>query len=312
MTNDTRHTDYEQPDDELLNRLVRAAARREHDQVAWPRPDSVLAYLGGQETDAQRAEIQDTLAHSPAFRRFLIDTAGDVEVIAAPEMVEKFNAVPVPRHLLNGESDAGETFAMRFRSWLSRLFRPPVLAPVLAVTAVIAIAIITDPLGVFRPQPQALAVYKEVDPGWFVRTTDKGPGGEVETQAAAASAFDAAMASMPACIQYDIPSNRFEMAPTASSAALDAHGRGLVLKLRDDAGNQLARLTAPIPTEGIDNVEAWIIAPPDMRLWHVAMPSDAADVPWQAGVSTGTVGCVTFTYRTDDGYRATPCQVFKF
>jgi hypothetical protein len=312
MTNDTLHTDHERPHDELLNRLVRAAARREHDDLVWPRADAVLAYLDGQANDDQREEIQSTLAHSPAFRRFLIDTAGDVAAITAPDSIDAYDTVSVPRHLRTGQSDRSHTLATRVRGWLSRLFRPPVLAPALAIAAVIAIAIITDPLGIFRPQPQMLAIYQEVDPGRFVSTDTRGDSGEVSPPTAAPSAFEAAVTAMANCVSLDILNDRFEMHPPEHGLRPDAEGRAIVLGLRDETGRDLVELAAQVPSGISSNVEAWIIVPPDMSLWHMAMPSDAFDAQWQTRTTEGTRGCVTFTYRTDDGYRATPCQVFEF
>jgi hypothetical protein len=119
MTNEPLQTEYERPDDELLNRLVRAAAQQDRDEVTWPRPESVLAYIGGNETDAQRQEIQDTLALSAAFRRFLVDNAADVETVTAPDAIEAYNAVPVPRHLRSHQQDATDSVAERLGRWLS-------------------------------------------------------------------------------------------------------------------------------------------------------------------------------------------------
>ncbi len=71
-------------DEDELDRVFREAARRRQADADFrrPRPESIVAYLARTATDAQVAEVQETLARSSRFRRELLEIAGGFEHLA--------------------------------------------------------------------------------------------------------------------------------------------------------------------------------------------------------------------------------------
>ncbi len=305
MSNGTEHIDDDAGIEQLLNRLIRAAAEQTPDDFIWPPHETILAYLHGNADAGQQETIQTALAQSAAFRHFLIDTAEQLDAVTSEATASAFDAVQVPASL----SRTDRKSVRRQPRWFELLLRPRVLAPAIVGAVVIVLLLKTDPLGLFNSRSSMFAAYAELDRSEFVPLSQRGTSSGDEAAKAFTTAYDAAMDRLRKSVAYDLTTGEYKLTD-GTPPALSTTVRDHVLRLLDDAGSTIGEITIPSYTNGEAPIEAWILAPPALTLWHSPLSDESTAIKWPS--VSPACGCVTVTLHTDSGYVATPGQVIQF
>ena len=312
MSNGMDHTDKEDRTDELLDRLIRAAALRTPQDFTWPPDETILAYIQGRATEPQRETIQRAAARSSEFRRFLVDTTAQLSAAMSEDAIETFDAVRIPSHL-NRTDDAGGRLSLgRLRKWFEQIRRPLVLVPVLTGAAAVVVMLSYDPIGLFTPRSSTFAQYAELDRSLFVRLSVRGGTAADSTPVAAPSAYEAALSTLRASIVFDIGTGTYTLKAGTLTVPSTASSRTWTLRIVDETGSEIGRISSPAAQDDqrADSVaEAWVLVPPSLILWHLTVPNDSLDIKWP--LERPARGCATFTHKTDSGYIAAPAQIFQ-
>jgi hypothetical protein len=309
MTNIPDHTDDDPRTDELLNRLIRAAAQRTPSEFAWPQDEIILACILGKATEAQRDEVQAAAAQSSEFRRFLVDTAAQLSDVTSDSATEAFDAVGVPASVSGKDDSRNGTQVSPLPKWLRTLFRPRVLAPVLAGAAVIVMMLSFDRNHQLSPDTRMFAEHSQLNLSLFVSTSARSGQNTDSIPRSAATSFEAAVERLRESVAYDLGTGTYKLTDGPPLTGSPDASRTIVLRLTDKHGDEIGKIAAHQYRKGDTGAEAWIMIPPAMTLWHLTMPADSIDVPWWSELPAR--GCATFTEHTDSGYVASPGKIFQ-
>lgn len=309
MTNDLIPQDADGRVDDILDRALRQIAGEDRGDIAWPADEATLAYLKGEANEVQRVEVQAVLAQSAEYRRFLTDTEEMVRTADSERGASAFDAT----------AHAGETAQRRGvaapalrRPWWELLLRPVVWIPVAAVAALL-IWFGSRPQVPAGPQTIAFAPYEQLDAADFVPFDTRGTQPATTDTGVYATAESAAVRVFQACITLNASTMTYDIEPQSRRIAPNARTHSISLALSDTTTHQVINATSNIPaTLPFDSAEitAWLMVPPSTTLYQVRIPTTSVSADWPA--ATHERGCLTFSYRVDGGYRASPGQVITF
>ena len=180
---------------------------------------------------------------------------------------------------------------------------PQVYAPALGVAALLLFVIIQT--GIFAPgrkRVQWSLVSENMDPGLLVskitREASEGAPGK-----ASPNAKEAALREFRYLLKYE--NNQFQLNPVEKRPEPPTPSRSILLRLVDEGGNIIQEFREHIPitqAKSSEYVMAWALGLPSRNLYSFEMRSDIVSVTWTKEM--GSKGCVTFTYRDEDGYQA--------
>lgn len=317
MPSDEQEHDSASDSHDRFEDLIRAALRVLPESKLFPRPGSILAYIEGNATEEQSAEVQSALADSSEFQRLFLDIADTIHALSAPEANRLFEHMTVPAlplvkaHIL---SRKGLRLRRRSKSTLDRLtdlFSLRLFVPIGAAAAIAILAFTMVPGLRFWRQSATLSKITELDPSYFAGGVERG-GSPLVKDTVAPTADQAAFAEFRRCISLDpasgAPSFRQHDVPLA-----ERYSRRVVLTLIDTGTGEKRVCSALVPTAdqiGAEGpIEAWLIRLPSLDVWHCALRADSIRV--QLSLGPETRGCVVFTYPVESGYRSTAGNAFE-
>lgn len=286
-----------------LNRAIKRVSSESRDREEWPDEDAIVAFIHGDATVDQRDDVEEALARSSAFRRFVVDLAELLREPASAESQRAFDKVRVP--ILTRVRQQYQS-ARRTNFWSPSVWlRPRVLAPAfLAAAAVILLLQIDwfgpkDDVGISR-----LEEHSQLDPSVFASFSTRGTT-EAARQIYFHTADSAAIGAFRQVLSYDWMSGSLEIAPSADSPST---GDEIQVHFLDSLSRQLGRVTLALPGErdmrpdvGAES-KFWVFSLESHRLSNVSVDIELSAV---AIVSSGVgTSLATVTIRTPDGYQA--------
>ena len=163
----------DEPEDSVLDSLVRASRAREEDDFRMPDDDTIDAYVHGVATEAQRERVLEALSRSASFRRDIVAMARDLEVLGTREAAARFDAVVVTEAPppLPGEGPAREGPFGIWRGLLELFLRPAVAYALLAAALAVPVYRWLAPGGIPTGAPVLIAL----SPRMLPRGGEAGP-----------------------------------------------------------------------------------------------------------------------------------------
>lgn len=286
-----------------LNRI--SAESRGHEE--WPDENAIIAFIHGDATADQREEMEEALASSSAFRRFVVDLAGVLNESASVESRKAFDKVRVPTL-----SRVRQQYrpVRRANDWsLSGLLRPRILAPVILTVAVVIVLLEIDWFGPTGDAGLArLEQHSQLDPSVFASFSTRGTTGAA-SRLYFQSPDSAAIAAFRQVLSFDWMTGRLEIVTPADSLPVK---RQIQVRILDSTSRQTGRVMLALlgewdaqPEVGAEP-EFWVFDLDRRALSRVKIDANSSDV---AVTASGTgVSLATVTIRTPDGYRAATAQ----
>lgn len=283
-----------------LNRI--SAESRGHEE--WPDENAIIAFIHGDATVDQRDEMEEALASSSAFRRFVVDLAGVLNESASVESQKAFDKVRVPT--LSRVRQQYRS-VRRANDWsLSGLLRPRILAPVILTAAVVIVLLQIDWFGPTGDAGIArLEQHSQLDPSVFASFSTRGTTGAA-SRLYFQSPDSAAIAAFRQVLSLDWMTGRLEIVTPADSLPVK---RQIQVRILDSTSRQTGRVTLALPDAQPEigaEPEFWVFDLDRRALSRVKIDANSSDV---AVTASGTgVSLATATIRTSDGYRAATAQ----
>lgn len=174
MGNDDIRQDFAFRDEEQLNSLLRRLSRESVGDASWPPAELIVAYIRGGGSEKERDRVQELLASSADFRRFVLETAELIRGAEEPETAREFDEVKIPR-LKKLETVIPRLTTRPDRTgWLSSFLRPRVLVPVLSTAAVLLLLVTLTRQSRDRHPIYSFTGVSEVDPALFTPVERRG------------------------------------------------------------------------------------------------------------------------------------------
>ena len=302
--------------DFILNKLIRASRKKEPlKEFVRPDPDAIAAYLMGTATQEQEEAIMSALLQSESFRREILEIAQDMDAVAELDLAsyeKEAGEISVPdlRKYLEedvGKADADqrEAFWERFqRFWaaLAKLRIPQVYAPAAVAATLLALVVIH----LVTLTPWSL-VRKDMEPGFLVSNVTR----TAESEKYYSEPEEAALGKLRFLLEFT--NGQFQLEPVDKRPPPLPYSKSVVLQLIDSDDNLMQEFQANVPRTEASSSEpvlAWAVGLPAMNLYSLEMKSGSMRVKWTEEL--GNHGCVTFTYRHEEGYRAVVGFTFDF
>ncbi len=308
-----RPSDRDSEEDAILDQLIRECRDKEPaDGFARPDRDMISAYLMGTATEEQVKVVRSALARSEEFRREILEMAQDMDAVADLDLTvydREAQQIPVPdlQELLRKKPEPIPVPAERVSFWTKlkkswgRLIErriPQLYAPAFAVAAVLAVVIMKT--GWLTPDRGWSLVSKNMEQGLLVSNLTReavGPRKDYSTPELAA------LAEFRFLLKFE--AGQFLLDPVKERPEPPSVSRRILLRLVDRNDKMIQEFTEYVPimkVGAVGRVTAWALGLPARNLYSLEMKSDTLTVRWTENM--GFYGCVTFTYREQEGYRA--------
>jgi hypothetical protein len=303
----------------MLNQLIRKSREESPEDLRRPSVEAITAYLMGEATAGQRNEVRAAMLKSAAFRQEILDMANDMEMLGDADSsllteAEVGAKVPSRREFLRahgeraGQEHRPEPVWMRLKRWgRMRVYAPVAVAAAVLLRIVVWPALVGPPPVEVPILAQWVVVQERVETGHLRLNTTR----SVDVPSAVwPEASEAALAEFRMLLEYKDdgftlrPRDRRREPPSPFSTV------SLVLLGSDD--RVLGRFGVKIPgarAAGEPRPEAWLLSMPAQRLFRLKVVADTLATRVPAGMEP--TGCVTFTYLTDEGYKATDGFAFE-
>jgi hypothetical protein len=302
--------------DVILNKLIRASRKKEPlKEFVRPDPDAIVAYLMGTATQKQEKAITSALLQSESFRREMLEIAQDMDAVAELDLAsyeEEAREISVPdlreyleEHVGRPDVDQRETFwesFQRFWAALTKLRIPQLYAPAAVAATLFTLVVIH----LVTLTPWSL-VRKDMEPGFLVSNLTR----TAESEKYYLEPEQAALGKLRFLLEFK--DGQFQLRQVKKRPPPALRSRIVVLLLIDSNDNLIQEFQANVPlTEpsSSEPVVAWAIGLPSRNLYNLKMKSDSVEVKWTQDM--GSYGCVTFTYRHEEGHRAVLGFTFDF
>lgn len=297
----------EEARESALNRALNRVSAESLSHEDWPDENTIIAFIHGDATVDQRDEMEEALASSSAFRRFVVDLAGVLNESASAESQKAFDRIRVPT--LSRVRQQYQSVP-RANAWsLSGLLRPRILAPVILTAAVVIVLLQLDWFG---PKGDAgiahLEEHSQLDPSVFASFSTRGTSGAA-SRLYFQSPDSAAIDAFRQVLSFDWMTGRLEIATPADSLPVK---RQIQVRILDSTSRQTGRVMLALPVDWDTQPEVgaepefWVFELDRRALSRVKIDANSSDV---AVTASGTgVSLATATIRTPDGYRATTAQ----
>jgi len=286
-------------EEELLKKLIRMSREKSVEEFVRPENDTITAYLMGSASDEQDEIVRKALIESSEFRSEILQLAQDIEKLNEKEEdVDKKNIekIAVPER---------EEFLARFESptiwkkiWQWRI--PQFYAPALAAAAVIIFIVIP-----MLPKGNGWnLVYESVESGLLISNITR-ESASIESKKSYLQAEQAALAGCRCLLKYE--DSEFQLNPIDSILISSESDSTILLRLTDKDDALLSEyeiLISKIEAETIDSNTAWALGLPSKKLLKssISIEKDTVSMIWPFDINTQ--GCITFTYKKDEGYRS--------